>query len=75
MSILEGYLTEDELLTEFKKRGIRKGKRSLQEMRQRREGPPWTKFGQTVLYHGSGFDAYLKAKIIQPVRERRRQTA
>jgi hypothetical protein len=72
MSILAGYLTEDEFIAELKERGIKRSKRRLQEMRQQRKGPAWTKFGKTVLYPGDGIVAYLKAQTQQPVRERRR---
>ena len=73
MSILAGYYTEDDLLAELRKKNIKlTNKRTLRLWRQRREGPPYTKFGKTVLYPDDGFIAWLKAQTQQPVRERRR---
>ena len=73
MSVLAGFLTEDELLTELALRGIKRTKRRLQEMRQQRIGPAWTKFGKTVLYPDDSLAAYLKAQTQQSVRQRRAQ--
>jgi hypothetical protein len=74
MSILAGHHTEDALLAELHARGVKKGKRTLRIWRQRREGPPWTKIGRTVLYPDDGFIAWLKAQTQQPVRARRQHT-
>jgi hypothetical protein len=71
MSILANYLTEDELIAALKARGIKKSKRRLQEERQQRKGPPWTKWGKTILYSGDGFVAFLKEQTQQPIRNRR----
>jgi len=70
MSVLDGYCTEDEFLAELAQRGIKRSKRRLQEMRQARIGPAWTKFGKTVLYSVDSLADYLKAQTQQPVRER-----
>jgi hypothetical protein len=51
MSIFEDFLTEDELLAEFKKKKIPIGnKRTLRGWRQQRTGPPWVKFKQIIVY-------------------------
>jgi hypothetical protein len=38
-----------------------KARRTLRQMRQQRTGPPFVKFGKTVLYPCAGFLAYLKS--------------
>jgi hypothetical protein len=75
MSILSEYLTEPELLEELAKRGIKRSKRWAQEQRKRRRGPPWALIGNVVVYHGPGFNDWLKAGIQYPVRSRRRLAA
>jgi hypothetical protein len=72
MSILADYYTQAELIKELNKRGIKKSMRALQIMRQKRVGPPWTKFGKTIFYSGAGFRSYLESAMQHPVRSRRR---
>jgi hypothetical protein len=64
MSIFKDFLTEDELLDEFKKKKIRIGnKRTLRGWRQQRVGP--------IVYPTDAFEAWLRAGVQQPVRSRR----
>jgi len=65
-SILAGYLEEDELATELKKK-----RRTLRLWRQKRTGPPWTSCGDTILYARDSVIAWLKSQEQQPVRSRR----
>ena len=72
MSLFAEYLTEDELLAEFREKKIPiKNKRTLRGWRQRRIGPPWAKFSDMIIYPTDGFKAYLRAQVQQPVRSRR----
>jgi hypothetical protein len=51
-----GWLTEKEMAKER-----RKSERALRAERQRRDGPPWTKDGQQILYSVEGYRAWLVA--------------
>jgi hypothetical protein len=55
-NLLAGYLTEEEMSVE-----TGKARRTLRQIRNQRTGPPWVKFGKTVLYPRDGFLAYLKS--------------
>jgi hypothetical protein len=76
MSIFDDFLTEDELLGEFKKKKIPIGnKRTLRGWRQQRVGPPWAKFKHIIVYPTDTFEAWLRAGVQQPVRSRRSAAA
>jgi phage terminase Nu1 subunit (DNA packaging protein) len=67
MPILEDYLDENELAAELKK-----SVRLLQQWRQRRIGPPWTRLGgQQVIYRKAAVTDWLRKLEQQPVRNRR----
>ena len=64
--ILAGYLSEPTLAEQ-----LGKTVRTLQLWRQTRQGPPWTKIGDTVMYAEDSVRAWLKSLEQQPVRSRR----
>jgi hypothetical protein len=72
MPILEDYHTEHELLVALEQKGMKRSRRCLQGWRNKRVGPPWTRFGATVLYPIDGFLDWLKSQTQQPVRTLRR---
>lgn len=72
MAILDGYHTEDSLLEALREKKVGpSSKRTLRLWRQRREGPPWTKLGASIVYPDDGFAAWLKTQTQQPARSRR----
>jgi hypothetical protein len=68
--LLQNYLTEERIAAE-----IGKGERTLRQMRQKRTGPPFVKFGQTILYPRDGFLAWLKSLEQSPPRSRNGRAA
>lgn len=64
--ILAGYLSQETLAEQ-----LGKTVRTLQIWRQKRQGPPWTQIGDTVLYAEESVRAWLKSLEQQPVRSRR----
>ena len=70
MSILADYLAETELAAELKK-----SLRTLQVWRQRRQGPPWTRIGETIVYRREAVLEWLRSQEQQPVRSRRSSSA
>ena len=66
MSILAGYKPEAEVDEE-----IKKSVRTLQIWRQRREGPPWVRIGNTIFYSEDGGRNWLKTLEQHPLRSRR----
>ena len=66
MSILENHLPETEAAAE-----IHKTPRTLQNWRQRGQGPAWTRIGKTVYYSRDAILTWLKSQEQQPVRSRR----
>jgi hypothetical protein len=67
MALLDDMLTEDQLATE-----LGKCRRLLQLWRQRCEGPPWSRIGNSIYYRRASVDAWLRSLEQQPVRNRRR---
>ena len=68
---LQGYSTVDALLAKMEERGVKKTKRTLRVWRQRREGPPWSRIGKTIIYSDDGFDLWVKSQEVKPARNRR----
>jgi hypothetical protein len=68
-SLLDGYLTEDEISREAKK-----SKRTLREERLKGVGAPFIRWGKTVLYPRDGFLAWLKSIEQKPRRTAARRT-
>ena len=66
MSILADYIPEPDLATELKK-----SLRTLQVWRQRRQGPPWTRIGETIVYRREAVLEWLRSQEQQPARSRR----
>jgi hypothetical protein len=60
------FMTENELALALKQRGIRAGKRTLRDWRQRRTGPPFTYLGATPIYPRAAFADWLSASTHQP---------
>jgi hypothetical protein len=73
MPILAGHHTEDGLITALSEHGVKKTKRTLRIWRSRREGPPFTKVGNTILYPEEGFLDWLRSQTQHPLRSRRHQ--
>jgi len=73
--MLENYRTEEELVTDLKKRTGKGTRRTLQIWRAKRRGPPWVKLGCTVLYPIDGFESWLRGQVNQPVTLRRETMA
>jgi hypothetical protein len=71
MTALDNHLTDEELAKELKKKTGFGCERTLRKWRDQRVGPPWIKFGRSILYPIDGFEAWLKAQVQQPVRSRR----
>ena len=71
MSILNDHRTEKELASQLKDRTGFGCVRTLRKWREQRIGPPWIKFGKTILYPIADFEAWLRAQVQQPVRSRR----
>jgi hypothetical protein len=66
MSILADYILEPDLAADLKK-----SQRTLQAWRQRRQGPPWTKIGETIVYRREAVLEWLRSQEQQPARSRR----
>jgi hypothetical protein len=71
MTVLDNHLTDEELAKELKKKTGFGCERTLRKWRDQRVGPPWIKFGMSILYPIDGFEAWLKAQVQLPVRSRR----
>jgi hypothetical protein len=69
MTFLDNYRTPKELAALLKERTGTGTVRTLAMWRQRRIGPPWVKFGRTILYPTDAFDLWLTAQIQDPVRQ------
>jgi hypothetical protein len=69
--LFQGYSTADALRAKLAERGVKKTKRTLRVWRQRREGPPWSRIGKTIIYSDDGFDRWVKSQEQQPPRNRR----
>ncbi len=65
-AILAGYLIEDDFCREF---GI--GRRTARLWRQQRNGPPFVKIGNVILYSKDGARAWLKSRETVPARTRK----
>jgi hypothetical protein len=75
LSLLEDYLTEDELAAELKAKTGIGTKRVLRKWRTQRVGPPWAKFKQIIVYPTNGFEEWLRSLVQQPARSRKRAAA
>jgi hypothetical protein len=64
---LSDYLTEDQLSIKLGRK-----KRTLRLWRQRREGPPWVKYGPTIVYPSDEVDPWLRSLIQHPQRRGKR---
>jgi hypothetical protein len=64
--LLNGLIPESEMAEE---RDLTT--RALREERRRRRGPPFIKIGRRVFYPIEGWHAWLRARVQQPVRERK----
>lgn len=71
MTIFSDYRTEDELAKQLKERTGTGTVRTLRKWREQRVGPPWAKIGRITVYPNDGFEAWTKAQVQQPVRNRR----
>jgi len=73
-NVVRGFLTEDDLLEDLSTAGAPMKKATLRNLRAKREGPPWTKLGRTVLYPEVEFRAWLNSKMVKPARDQRRKS-
>jgi Helix-turn-helix domain len=64
---LDDWMSEEEAAA-----AVQKTVRTLRDWRQRREGPPYARFGRTIRYHRPSFVEFFKASQIMPVRRPRR---
>jgi hypothetical protein len=73
MSLLDQYLTEDELVKELQAKAGFGCIRTLRKWREQRIGPPWANLGpKVIVYPNHGFQEWLHDQIVQPVRSRKR---
>ena len=72
MTALDKHRTEKELAYLLKEKTGFGCERTLRKWRQQRIGPPWVKFGKTILYPDDGFEEWLHSQVQQPVRSRKR---
>jgi hypothetical protein len=68
MNALDKYHTEQQLIERLKEKTGHGCVRTLRSWRQRRLGPPWLKFGKTILYPDDGFEAWLRSQVQEPAR-------
>lgn len=71
MVALEKYHTAKELARRLKEKTGFGCERTLHKWRAQRTGPPWIKFGKTILYPDDGFEQWLRSQVQQPVRARK----
>ncbi len=70
--LLDQYLAEPELAEELKRKIGRGSVRQLRNWRRQRNGPPFMRLGNAIMYPRRGFEEWLAGQIVQPVRSRRR---
>jgi len=68
--IIEGFVTEDQLAIK-----LRKTVRTLRRWRLTQEGPPWAKYGTTVIYPIDEIGPWLHQQIKWPPRSGKRASA
>lgn len=71
MTALEKYCTAKELVRKLKEKTGYGCERTLAKWREQRIGPPWIKFGKTILYPDDGIEEWLRSQVQRPVRSRR----
>jgi hypothetical protein len=72
MSLLNDYLSEDEVAGDLKQKTGQGSKRQLRNWRAQRIGPPWAILGKKIIYPIEGFKSWLRDQVQQPVRSRKR---
>ena len=65
--LLAGYLSEDELIEELAKAGVKSSRTSLRRWRRLRTGPPWVRVSRQVLYPREGVTSWLRSLEDGPV--------
>ncbi len=71
MTALEKHCTAKKLAERLKEKTGYGCERTLAKWREQRVGPPWIKFGKTILYPEDDFEEWLRSQVQRPVRSRR----
>lgn len=72
--LLAGYLSEDRLIEELKKAGVKTSRTSVRRWRRLRNGPPWVRVSRQVLYPRQGVMDWLQSLEVQRQRSGRLRT-